>query len=112
MKVISSWLRRALIGVRGLLLWAQHGYPFVLAVLVVFGLELLLNKNWMQVWVTLITGVVMIVADMINFSLERLCDLVDMNYNYKIKAIKDVGAGAVLASGLVFFGVSLWILLR
>jgi len=39
-----------------------------------------------------------LISEMLNTSIEGLCDLIDKNYNKSIEKIKDVSAGAVLLS--------------
>ena len=45
---------------------------------------------------------VVISFEIINTVVENLCDLVDINFNLKIKVIKDMSAGAVLMIALVW----------
>lgn len=40
--------------------------------------------------------------ELINTIIENICDMIDPNYNIKIKIIKDMGAGAVLFVSLVW----------
>jgi len=37
-------------------------------------------------------------AELINTQIEKILDVIDEDYNYKIKIIKDISAGAVLLS--------------
>ena len=45
---------------------------------------------------------VVISFEIINTVVENICDLVDINFNLKIKVIKDMSAGAVLMVALVW----------
>lgn len=40
-------------------------------------------------------------AEMFNTSIEKLCDFNQKNFNYHIKVIKDISAGAVLVSAII-----------
>ncbi|MFT3703836.1 MAG: diacylglycerol kinase family protein [Agriterribacter sp.] len=53
-------------------------------------------------WVTVLlcTGSVL-TLEMINTSIEKLCDMIQPEYHPQIKIIKDVAAGAVLLSAVV-----------
>lgn len=51
-------------------------------------------------------------AEMFNTSIEKLCDFNQKNFNYHIKVIKDVSAGAVLVSALIAAAVGFVTLLR
>jgi diacylglycerol kinase len=49
--------------------------------------------------------------EMINTIIENICDLIEPNYNQKIKVIKDMSAGAVLVMAIlwlliILFGVT------
>ena len=63
-------------------------------------------------WLAVILCVgLVIMAEMLNTALEKLCDVVEKKYSKEIGAIKDIAAGAVLAlaaasavvGGLIFF---------
>ncbi len=43
--------------------------------------------------------------EMVNSSIEKLCDLVDDKYNKSIKRIKDMSAGAVLVAAISWMGL-------
>ena len=51
-------------------------------------------------------------AEMFNTSIEKLCDFNQKNFNYHIKIIKDISAGAVLVSAFVAACVGFAILFR
>ena len=52
-------------------------------------------------WVMVISAIAfVIVSEVINTCIEKLCDLIDANYNESIKTIKDLGAGAVLIASI------------
>lgn len=51
-------------------------------------------------------------AEMLNTSIEKLCDFNQKNYSHLIKIIKDIAAGAVLVAALISVVVGVFILLR
>jgi diacylglycerol kinase len=51
------------------------------------------------------------VAEMLNYAIEKVCDLIDISLNPKIRDIKDICAGAVLVSGIILGIVGLWIII-
>lgn len=51
-------------------------------------------------------------AEMFNTAIEKLCDFNQKNFNYHIKVIKDISAGAVLVSALIAAGVGFATLFR
>lgn len=57
-------------------------------------------------WLTLLLCIgSVLILEMINTSLERLCDLVEKNHHPEIKYIKDLAAGAVLVSAAVSLSI-------
>ncbi len=62
-------------------------------------------------WIILSMGmVVLLSAELINTSIEELCDFVEKDWHHKIKAVKDMCSGAVmlvaLLVGLVFLYIT------
>ena len=53
-----------------------------------------------------------IVSEMFNTCIERLCDYVCSSYDENIKWIKDVSAGAVMISAIVALFVALFIFMK
>ena len=59
-------------------------------------------------WLGIILSIVLVLAtELLNTSLEAMCDLVEPNRHPQIKKIKDLAAGAVLISALGAFIVGL-----
>ncbi len=51
----------------------------------------------MEEWLWIISAIfAVIISEWMNTAVEKVCDLVDMNENPKIKVIKDLSAGGVL----------------
>jgi diacylglycerol kinase len=70
-------------------------------IVLIAGFYFQLSKNdWL--WIILCCALV-IAAELINSAIENICDLIDKNYNQKIKYIKDVSAASVLV--LSFFSI-------
>lgn len=61
--------------------------------------------------VVMVSGLV-IVSEMFNTCIERLCDYVCSSYDENIKWIKDVSAGAVMISAIVALFVALFIFMK
>lgn len=58
-------------------------------------------------WLWMVVAIVLVfAAELFNTAIEKLCDVVHPDYSEKIKAIKDLAAGAVLvcAVGAVVIG--------
>ena len=65
--------------------------------------------EWMMVLVCI--GLVLI-SEIFNTCIEKLCDVVNSEYDKRIKDIKDLAAGAVLLAALVSFIVAIIIVIR
>jgi len=106
------WFSRIWISIRGFALWLKVGYPFMLLFLAVLGVALFKQVSWLHIWIILILGTTLTIAEMINYAIERLCDFVCKNkQNDNIRAIKDICAGCVLVAGLALGVVGLWIII-
>ena len=67
----------------------------VIALLVIF-LSLVVNLSTVE-WCIILGCIALVIAlEMVNTSLERVCDMLSTEYHPMIKIIKDVAAGAVL----------------
>ena len=54
----------------------------------------------------------MIVAEILNTCIEKLCDLYTTERNEKIKFIKDLGAGGVLFASMIALSVGILIFIH
>lgn len=81
----------------------------VMILVITAGLLLSIKTNeWL---ILILTFISVCVTEIINTALEYLCDFVSPQYNDKIKAIKDISAGAVLltAAGSVAVGLIIFL---
>ncbi|MCC6288120.1 MAG: diacylglycerol kinase family protein [Chitinophagaceae bacterium] len=63
-------------------------------------------------WIAVLLCIAMVISlEMINASIEKLCDMVEHNFHPAIKIIKDIAAGAVLVSAVVSLIIGLIIFL-
>jgi len=73
-----------------------HGFAALMAI----GMGLLLQIERYE-WILLIVGIIIVIGfEMMNSSIELLCDKIEPNYHHQIKMIKDMAAGAVLVVAL------------
>lgn len=72
---------------------------FVIAICVIlFGMAYGFSlQEWMWIGSCI---VLVVICEIFNTAIERVCDLIDENYNEKIKFIKDISAAAVLLAAL------------
>lgn len=96
----------------GFVAWLKVGYPFILLFLGVLGIALYRQVEWLHIWIILVLGATLTVAEMLNYAIEKLCDVVTTKKDVRIKEIKDICAGAVLVAGLALGVVGIWIILK
>ena len=88
-----KWFKRIWCSIQGFFTWFKVGYPFVALFLVVLGVALIRERSWLHIWILLILGTTLTVAEMLNYAIERLCDIVTTEKDNRVKIIKDVCAG-------------------
>lgn len=108
---VFGWLSRIRIAFEGLFVWAKKGLPFVLLPGILMLVAWLMGCGRFAIAIIFSLGMILVMAEMFNYAIERLCNVVDTNMNREIKVVKDVCAGAVLVSGGVLIAVSLYIIL-
>jgi diacylglycerol kinase (ATP) len=64
-------------------------------------LGILLNISKLEWAVVAIVSGIVFIAELFNTALERLSDLVEPEFNEKIKRVKDLAAGAVIVSAII-----------
>jgi len=104
------WFRRIWISIRGFALWLKVGYPFVILFLAVLIAALMRGANWLHIWIILTLGATLTIAEMLNYAIERLCDVVKPQNDGRIRDVKDLCSGAVLVAGLALGIVGLWVI--
>jgi diacylglycerol kinase len=58
--------------------------------------------HWLFAFLNLVMMGVIISLEMMNTAFEALCDLVNLQFDHRIKTIKDIAAASVLISALVW----------
>lgn len=56
------------------------------------------SSEWMFI---LISIAMVLAAEMMNYAIEKSCDLISKSHDLRIKIIKDVSAGAVLVTAII-----------
>jgi diacylglycerol kinase len=107
---ICRWLTRERIGFEGLFLWLRTERSLFLLWLVILLVALLRGSSDLHIWVILILGTCLMVAEMLNTAIERLCNLINPGFSEEVRVIKDICAAAVLVSGLALVVVGSWII--
>lgn len=109
-KYILSWLKRIRTGTRGFLIWFKVGYQFILPPGILLLTIWLLGYGWIELTIVFALGMILIIAEMFNYAIEKLCNLVEPNKSKEVKIIKDICAGTVAISGTVLVIVGLYII--
>ena len=102
-------LRWAVAGWRTFFGKERNGQIQLVVAFVVTGMGFLLNITRME-WIVIILCIsVVLILEMLNTSIEKLCNLITTEFHPQIKIIKDVCAGAVLTAAMASFIVGLLI---
>lgn len=71
-----------------------------------------LKADWIE-WLFILSAVfLVIIAEFINSTFERFCDLITSRYNLNVRDVKDLGAGFVLVACIYALLVAGIIMLR
>jgi diacylglycerol kinase len=73
-----------------------------------FAIVAIFNGRWITAMSNLILMSVVISLEMINSTIETICDLVHPHYHPKVKIIKDMAAGSVLIVALSWLIVMIY----
>lgn len=106
-----TWGRKLVTCSRGLVLWLRQGKYIVIPSLVTIGTTWAAGARWNLLMPIVVLNVVLVVAEIFNTSIEKICNLIDGKWNGKIKEIKDISSSSVLVIGLVLLGLWLWVLI-
>ena len=101
-KRIQSF-KYAFSGIFHLLKNEHNAWIHVLAAIIAIAGGILLDINWVE-WLFVLGTICLVFSlELINTSIERLCDTVTLDNNVHIKQAKDLAAGAVLMAA--FFAI-------
>ena len=104
------------------LLHAMNGLKYILKetnfiihiclIIVSFIISFIFKYSFNENLLLVIIGGILLFAEAINTSIEKLCNFVEPNYNQHIKIIKDISAGSVLIIGVTFFIINILFVLK
>jgi diacylglycerol kinase len=104
-----SALKIAMIGIRELFFESRNARIQLVIFLLVLVAGFILGLNRFE-WLWLfIASTVVLALEAINTSIELLADVYTLEFNAKIKQVKDIAAGAVLLASIFAFIVGLFI---
>ena len=96
---IKNLIRSFRVAFRGLFFAAKHEITFrtglVISLVVIF-FTFYFPLSSLERAIIFLSIIGVLGMELMNTQVERTTDLIDKNYNYKIKIIKDLAAGAVL----------------
>lgn len=78
---------------------------------VVFALALFFQVSSSELLIILVTVMLVFLAEMVNSSIEAVCDLVTQEWRENVKIAKDIAAGSVLVASFFAFLIGLVIFL-
>jgi len=95
-----SALKIAMIGMRGLFAESRNArIQLVIFLLVLIGGFIVELNRFEWLWLLIATTIVL-ALEAINTSIELLSDVYTLDFNLKIKQVKDIAAGAVLIASI------------
>lgn len=106
--IAQHWKKGLVVGIIGFWIWLKSEWLLVAIWLAIFMASLFTGADILHLWIILILGVCLMVSEMLNTAIEKLCNIVEPNYNSEIKVIKDICTGAVLVSGIALMVVGVW----
>lgn len=107
----ASWIFRISNGINGLKLWLKRGYPFVLIAAFMLLTGWLAGARWNLLAPIALLGTILVAAEITNTAIEKVCDIIDNQYNEKIKEAKDVSASAILVFSIALGATWLWVII-
>ncbi|BDD04371.1 diacylglycerol kinase family protein [Aureibacter tunicatorum] len=91
---------------------SEHNFWIhIAATFLVISLGLYLTLTPIEWCIILLCIGLVISLEMVNSSIERICNLISLERNKEIESIKDIAAGAVLVSSIVSFIIGALIIL-
>lgn len=110
-KTIITKFKNAFVGIWYSLHDKNIGIQVVFAVLAMIACWIL-KAELLEIIIVLLCISSVIVTEIINTCIEKTCDLIDQEYNEKIKVIKDMAASAVLVASIVSLLVAIFLIVR
>jgi len=108
---INKWAFRTKCAIRGLGLWGKKGYPFVLLPTFMLLTSWLAGARWNLLVPIALLGIVLVAVEIFNTAIEKVCNIVNEDYDKKVKDIKDICASAVLIFGISITATWLWVII-
>lgn len=84
----------------------------IIALLIILEISL---ENWQLIKQTILFGTFVIILELINTSIELICDFIEPKWNIQIKRIKDIGSSIVaiaIITTLSITAIDLLVLVR
>jgi len=72
-------------------------------------------ENWELIKQTILFGSLVIILELINTTIELICDFIHPEWNIQIKRIKDIGSSIVaiaILTTLTITAIDIWLLVR
>jgi len=89
----------------------EKNFKYYIAILVIsLSLNLWADVSYIEYCILIMLSSAVFAAEYFNTAIEHISNILDPIYNYKIKIVKDISAGAVLIFGIAFIVVEAIIL--
>ena len=98
---MSNKFKPAFLGIKDLILYDHSIRIHLVIALVVCAAGWFFDISALE-WLVIILCIgFVLVAEAFNAAIEKLCDLVEDQYNSRIKTVKDISAGSVLIAAII-----------
>ena len=107
----KQWHSKVITCSRGLVLWLRQMKYIGIPIVVTVSSAWLLGARWNLLMPIVILNIMLIVAEIFNTSIEKVCDEVNRSWSKGIKDAKDISSSSVLVIGLTLLAVWLWVII-
>ncbi len=102
-KTFRESIKRAAIGFRIGIKTEKNFKYYALIGVIFFVLNIIANSSYIEYCIFFLSVVSVFSAELINTAIEHVSNIINPEYDEKIKILKDIAAAGVLAMGIGFF---------
>lgn len=108
-RMLSKSFKYALRGIRYLIKEERSFKVHILAILIVVGLSFYFKIKWQDAVILIFAITLVLIAELINTSFEKVVDILKPRIHYYAEVIKDIMAAAVLIASVAALAIGILI---